>query len=71
VPLAAQQLHETYHGVYVNVQYTVMCHMTRGVLSKDLHKEIEFIVEVPCLVTCCDRRSPSRASAFSLARMKT
>jgi hypothetical protein len=42
-----RQLHETYHGVYVNVQYTVVCHCTRGMMSKDLHREIEFIVEVP------------------------
>lgn len=40
-------LHETYHGVYVNVQYTIAVHASRGAFSKDLHKEIEFIVENP------------------------
>jgi hypothetical protein len=42
-----RQLHETYHGVYVNVTYAISCHCARGMMSKDLHRELEFIVEVP------------------------
>ena len=44
-PLADQQLFETYHGVYVNVQYTIQCDVIRGAFSKNLQKQTEFIVE--------------------------
>jgi vacuolar protein sorting-associated protein 26C len=39
------ELYETYHGVFVNVQYMLTCDMTRGVFAKDLQKKLEFIVE--------------------------
>jgi len=45
-PLAGQQLYETYHGVFVNIQYTLRCDCIRGMLAKNLHKSLEFIVEV-------------------------
>jgi hypothetical protein len=44
---ASKKLFETYHGVYVNVQYCVRCEMRRGMLSKDLVKTVEFIVQYP------------------------
>lgn len=40
-----QTLFETYHGVFVNIQYTLRCDMKRSAFSKDLSKTIEFIVE--------------------------
>ncbi|EGC30686.1 hypothetical protein DICPUDRAFT_41069 [Dictyostelium purpureum] len=46
-PLPGQQLYDTYHGVFVNIQYSIRCEVKRGILSKDLSKNIEFIVEVP------------------------
>ncbi|KAM9992691.1 hypothetical protein ACTFIY_010139 [Dictyostelium cf. discoideum] len=46
-PLPNQQLYDTYHGVFVNIQYSIKCDVKRGILSKDLSKTIEFIVEVP------------------------
>lgn len=45
--LLLQPLYETYHGVYVNVLYLIVVDCDRGVLKKGLHREIEFIVEVP------------------------
>ena len=48
LPLRAKPnktLYETYHGVFVNVQYTIVVEMKRSFLSKDLQKEVEFIVE--------------------------
>nr|CAH0102855.1 unnamed protein product [Daphnia galeata] len=36
-------LHETYHGVFINIQYFIKVDMKRG--SKDLDKSCEFIVE--------------------------
>ncbi|XP_006820615.1 vacuolar protein sorting-associated protein 26C-like, partial [Saccoglossus kowalevskii] len=44
-PKGNKVLYETYHGVFVNVQYTVKVEMKRSVLSKDLNKNCEFIVE--------------------------
>ncbi|XP_067849410.1 vacuolar protein sorting-associated protein 26C [Heptranchias perlo] len=37
-------LYETYHGVFVNIQYTLRCDMRRPLLAKDLTKSCEFIV---------------------------
>lgn len=38
-------LYETYHGVFVNIQYLLRCEMKRRLLAKDLVKCAEFIVE--------------------------
>uniref|UniRef100_A0A674KGN1 Vacuolar protein sorting-associated protein 26C n=3 Tax=Emydidae TaxID=8476 RepID=A0A674KGN1_9SAUR len=40
-------LYETYHGVFVNIQYTLRCDMRRSLLAKDLTKTCEFIVHSP------------------------
>eukprot|EP00057_Strongylocentrotus_purpuratus_P033244 XP_790710.3 PREDICTED: Down syndrome critical region protein 3 [Strongylocentrotus purpuratus] len=48
VPLKAKlnkTLYETYHGVFVNVQYTLKAQAKRSLLAKDLVKTIEFIIE--------------------------
>ncbi|MFT7818644.1 Down syndrome critical region protein 3 [Arapaima gigas] len=37
-------LFETYHGVFVNIQYTLRCDLKRSLLAKDLSKTCEFIV---------------------------
>jgi len=44
-PLQGQQLYDTYHGVFVNIQYNLRADMKRGMLAKDLQKSLEFIVE--------------------------
>jgi len=46
-PLQGQQLYDTYHGVFVNIQYSLRCDMKRGILAKDAQKTLEFIIEVP------------------------
>jgi hypothetical protein len=43
----AQPLFETYHGVYVSVKYEIVCDCVRGTMKSNLHKTMEFIVEVP------------------------
>jgi len=45
-PLTGQTLYETYHGVFVNIQYLLKADMTRPMLAKNLQKTLEFIVEV-------------------------
>ncbi|KAJ8891864.1 hypothetical protein PR048_004419, partial [Dryococelus australis] len=48
-PRPTKTLYETYHGVFVNVQYLLKCEMKRGFLAKDLIKVAEFIVEYKSL----------------------
>ncbi|KAK7086293.1 Down syndrome critical region protein 3 [Halocaridina rubra] len=48
MPLKAKgskTLYETYHGVYVTVQYSLRCDIRRSLLAKDVTKAQEFIVE--------------------------
>ncbi len=40
-----KKLHETYHGVFINIMYTLKADMKRSILNKDLQKVSEFIVE--------------------------
>lgn len=44
-PLKNRTLFETYHGVFINIQYTIKCDMKRSLLNKDLQKSSEFMVE--------------------------
>jgi len=44
-PKPGQTCYETYHGVFVNIQYIIKCEMKRGAFTKDVQKAIEFIVE--------------------------
>ncbi|XP_072022181.1 vacuolar protein sorting-associated protein 26C-like [Amphiura filiformis] len=44
-PKVNKSLYETYHGVFVNVQYTIKVEMKRPLLAKDLGKTVEFILE--------------------------
>lgn len=44
-PRPGQTTYETYHGVFVNIQYVLRCEMKRGAFSKAVTKSIEFIVE--------------------------
>lgn len=41
----SRKLFETYHGVFVNIQYTVRADMKRSLLAKDMTKTVEFIIE--------------------------
>ncbi|CAF0750853.1 unnamed protein product [Rotaria sp. Silwood1] len=38
-------LYETYHGVFVNIQYFLRVDIKRTFLSKDMNKQIEFNIE--------------------------
>ena len=44
-PKDGLKLYETYHGVFVNIQYTLKVDMQRPMLAKTLSKTIEFIME--------------------------
>ncbi|CAB3363027.1 Hypothetical predicted protein [Cloeon dipterum] len=42
---SSKPLYETYHGVFVSIQYMLKCEIRRSFLAKDLVKTAEFIVE--------------------------
>jgi len=42
---SSKALFETYHGVFVSIQYTLKCEIKRSFLAKDLVKTAEFFVE--------------------------
>ncbi|KAK3798144.1 hypothetical protein RRG08_057876 [Elysia crispata] len=44
-PKPGKTLYETYHGVFVNIQYLIKVEMKRSLLNKDLQKQTEFIIE--------------------------
>ncbi|XP_001605839.1 vacuolar protein sorting-associated protein 26C [Nasonia vitripennis] len=44
-PRGTKTLYETYHGVFVNIQYMIRCDIKRSFLAKDVSKSLEFIVE--------------------------
>ena len=46
-PLPGEKLHESYHGVFVNLQYVITVEVRRGMLNKNIKRSIEFIVEAP------------------------
>eukprot|EP00111_Clytia_hemisphaerica_P016855 TCONS_00049976-protein len=43
--LKNKTLFESYHGVFINIQYLIKCDMKRSLLNKDLSKSTEFIIE--------------------------
>lgn len=44
-PKTNRTLYETYHGVFVNISYTLRCEMKRSFLSKDHFKVQQFMVQ--------------------------
>ncbi|CAG2163840.1 unnamed protein product [Oppiella nova] len=44
-PKTNRCLYETYHGVFITIQYLIKCEVKRPMLNKDLQKVVEFIVE--------------------------
>ncbi|XP_052061277.1 vacuolar protein sorting-associated protein 26C-like [Mytilus californianus] len=64
-PKPNKTLYETYHGVFINVQYSIKVDMKRSLLSKDLQKSIEFIVENK--TTNKDEKNKSKAIPFTIS----
>ncbi|XP_076264082.1 vacuolar protein sorting-associated protein 26C isoform X2 [Rhynchophorus ferrugineus] len=52
-PKPNRALYETYHGVYVNISYSLRCDMKRPFLNKDLQKCQQFLVHYKAGVTNC------------------
>lgn len=62
---AAENLMESYHGVFVSVVYIVQAHCDRGMMKKSLMKEMEFIVEIP---TGSKGIAPSSNAEFNISK---
>lgn len=56
-PSGSHKLQETYHGVYVSIEYSIVVDLKRALLSKALKKMIQFIVEVEVCLFKVKRRS--------------
>lgn len=44
-PLLNKTLYESYHGVFINIQYLLKAVIKRNFLNKDIYKTLEFIIE--------------------------
>lgn len=44
-PLLNKVLYETYHGVFINIQYLLKAVIKRNFLNKDIHRTLEFVIE--------------------------
>lgn len=57
-------MYETYHGVFVNIQYFIRCDIKRSFLAKDVNKSLEFIVEdkIPPKI----QNEPSKPVCFNI-----
>ncbi|XP_015786712.1 Down syndrome critical region protein 3 [Tetranychus urticae] len=44
-PKTNKTLYETYHGVFITIQYLLRCEVKRSMLNKDLSKCVEFMIE--------------------------
>lgn len=68
-PRPGQKTYETYHGVFVNIQYVLRCEMKRGAFSKAINKSMEFIVEAS-KTTETGNEVPFQISPASLENLK-
>eukprot|EP01111_Echinosteliopsis_oligospora_P018141 TRINITY_DN815_c0_g1_i1.p1 TRINITY_DN815_c0_g1~~TRINITY_DN815_c0_g1_i1.p1 ORF type:complete len:326 (-),score=88.05 TRINITY_DN815_c0_g1_i1:7-984(-) len=69
-PLQGQQLYDTYHGVFVNIQYSLRCDMKRGLLAKDVQRTLEFIIEVPSPKSAVSPKVPFTITPETLENIK-
>lgn len=63
-PRGTKTLYETYHGVFVNVQYLIRCDIKRSFLAKDVSKSLEFIVEDKAVKK--QEKEPSKSINFKV-----
>ena len=43
---ATKNFYESYHGVYISVCYVILVECERGIMSRPLHREMEFVMEI-------------------------
>jgi hypothetical protein len=69
-PEGGAKLHESYHGVYISVCYTIKGECNRGVMKNALEREIEFIVEVPTSAAPATEERPFNITPESLENVR-
>ncbi|XP_017775160.1 PREDICTED: Down syndrome critical region protein 3 homolog [Nicrophorus vespilloides] len=67
MPKQNRELYETYHGVFINISYSLKCDMKRSFLSKDLQKVQQFMVQYKQQKTELPRPVSFKISPQSLA----
>lgn len=40
-----KQLYETYHGIFININYTIKCDIKRSFLAKTIQKSQQFVIQ--------------------------
>lgn len=45
--------YETYHGVFVNINYVVKCELKRSFLAKSIQKSQQFVVQYKVVLYIC------------------
>lgn len=66
-PRPNRTLYETYHGVFINISYSLRCDIRRSFLSKDLQKGQQFLVQYRPQAVKPPRPVPFTISPGSLA----
>ena len=67
-PVSGQQLFDTYHGVYINIQYTLTASLTRGIMQRPATKQKEILVETqPTTPAPGDAATAGAAAAYAAA----
>lgn len=70
-PKTGKKLYETYHGVFVNITYSLRADMKRSLLAKDLQKSSEFVIEYgESSAKAADKQVEFTISPQSLANVK-
>ena len=70
-PRTGKKLYETYHGVFVNITYSLRADMKRSLLAKDLQKASEFVIEYgEGTAKASDKQVEFSISPQSLAKIK-
>jgi hypothetical protein len=62
-----EDVYETYHGVYINIQYQITADMNRGMMSKALRKSKEFFVEEPQNKDARKKEEKAKPFAFKIS----
>lgn len=68
--LPNEQLFDTYHGVYVNIQYTLTAEMQRGMMAKllpALKKQREFVIELQPDTATAQKESLAKPFNFQVS----
>lgn len=62
------KLYETYHGVFVNINYLVKCELKRSFLAKSIQKSQQFVIQYKVNFTYLPIERKANLNIFSQFR---